>query len=117
MTRDQMLSDLYARLTSRKFLAFVLTIGFAIWNFYAGRLDAVQFQQAIWLAATAYGVVEGASDFAAALRPAHKAPDAVVTTNVDASPAPTATTEPPVATVRPKRVRPSRAKVKTETMP
>jgi hypothetical protein len=108
VTRDQMLYDLYERLTSRKFWGFLLTIGFALWNFEAGRMDAVQFQTAITAAFTVYGVVEGASDFAAALRP-KRSPDAVV--NVDASPAPAATTShqrPPRATGGSGRAEPGR---------
>lgn len=109
MTRDQIVSDIYIRLTSRKLWLAILSVGFAYWSFHNGDLTAQQFQQAVMVAVTAYTAAEGASDFAAALRP-KRSPDAVV--NVDASPATAAPTELPAATTRPKRVRPSRAKVK-----
>lgn len=105
MTRDQMLADIYARLTSRKLGLAVLSIAFAYWNYHLGDLTAQQFQQAVMVAVTAYTAAEGVADAFAAWKPAHKAPDAVVTTNVDASPAPAD----PAPAAEPRRVRPSRA--------
>lgn len=110
MTRDEILLDLYTRVTSRKFLGFLLVVFFAVWNWWAGRLTDVEFQQALTAAFTIYGFIEGASDFAAMLpRSRNPAPTTEVTvgnTEVNQN-----DNQPPTPRA-PKRVRPSRAKPK-----
>lgn len=59
------LDELFDRLTSRKLWMALLTIGFAAWNYYDGRLTPEQFQTAITAAALGYMGAEGLTDFAA----------------------------------------------------
>lgn len=105
MTRDQVLLDLYTRLTSRKFIGFLLVVGFAIWNYWSGRTLPADFERTLVWAFVTYGIAEGAVDFATALPISKPAPDQVITTNVDAAPE---VVQPTVV----KRARPSRAKPK-----
>jgi hypothetical protein len=100
--------DLYDRLSSRKLWLAILSIAFALWGYYEGRLDAVQFQTAIFGAVTAYTVAEGITDAAGAYRPKPAAGDAqTVNVGTEAPPTVAAVTTPPA-----KRIRPSRAKPK-----
>ena len=111
LKREDILLDLYERLTSRKFLSFLVATAFLVWNFMEARLDALQFQVLFWAQATTYGLVEGAGDFAANW---HSTPSTSVRTTVNAG-----TDGPPEVkreteakpSARPKRVRKPKAPV------
>lgn len=81
MTGGEILGDLYGRLTSRRFLLTLVSVGAAFWQYQLGALKPVEFQTAVVAAVTAYLLSEGITDAAGALR--KTAPDQVV--SVDAS--------------------------------
>lgn len=101
MTRDEILVDLYTRLTSRKLWFALATIVLAIIGYRVGELTYWQMQTAVTGAFGVYAVAEGAADALRAHRGHRTAPEAIASVNVDTQPKPA-----------PKRVRPSRAKKK-----
>lgn len=109
MTRDQVLLDLYTRLTSRKFIGFLLVVGFAIWNYWSGRTLPADFERTLVWAFVTYGIAEGAVDFATALPIPRPAPENVTTVDASTTTLPPPPPRPTPTVVRkPKRVRPSR---------
>jgi hypothetical protein len=92
MTGRELLTDIYERVTSRKFILTVVSLGIAYWNYQLGALTAEQFQTAVWIAVTAYLGAEAVTDAAGAL---HSTPDTTVrtTVNTGTEAAPSVTTD------------------------
>lgn len=104
MSRDQMLSDLYERLSSRKLWLALLSIAFAAWNYAEGRLSATDFQVAIFGAVGVYTVSEGITDAVGAYRPKPSSGDVQsVTVGTEAPATIAATTTKPARKARPTR--------------
>lgn len=81
MTGEEMGSDLYGRLTSRKLWLCLITMGIAMFGYWSGNLTYNQLQTAILTAVGLFTAAEGLTDAASALQ-RRTAPDSVV--NVDA---------------------------------
>lgn len=118
MTGEEILSDVYLRLSSRKLWLAVASIGFAYWSYSLGELSANQFQNAVMIAVGTFTAAEAAADTATAFASRKVTPDTTVrtTVNTGTDPAPEAATRAPVATLSPRRVRPSRAKPRTAVL-
>lgn len=101
------LDDLYERLTSRKFLLCLVSLGIFTLGYANGSLTYEDFSKAVLGAVLTYSAAEAATDAAAAW---HTSPDTTVRTTVNTTAAPEAVTEPPVAATRPKRVRKPKVK-------
>jgi hypothetical protein len=79
--------DLVERLTSRKFILALVVILLALVGYLTHQLDYSSFVNVALWAVGIFSGSEGLADAAGALKP-HPVPTAVVTTNVDNSPAP-----------------------------
>lgn len=93
MTGSEIALDIYTRLSSRRFLLTLVSVGTAYWQYSLGSLTPVEFQTAVVAAVTAYLVSEGITDAADAL----KKPTIgdTQTVNVGSDAAVTATPPPP----------------------
>lgn len=69
MTREQIMTDLYSRLTSRKLWLCLLMLFLAVLGYRTGNLDYWQFQSACLVAVGVFSGAEALVGAAAALKP------------------------------------------------